>query len=94
MASRCPNNFKPVLYRRYVDDIFSLFSSPDHADKFEEYLSSKHPNINFSIEQEKDGCLRFLDVNIFCENDKFATNVYKKRPSVGFICFIPKTFYV
>ena len=29
----CPNDFKPVFYRRYVDDIFALFSSPDHADE-------------------------------------------------------------
>ena len=36
----CPNHFKPVFYRRYVDDIFALFSSPDHADKFKEYLLS------------------------------------------------------
>ena len=75
----CHNNFKPVFYRRYVDDIFALFSSPDHADKFKEYLSSKHPNINFSIEKEKDSCLPFLDVNIFRENEKFATNVYRKK---------------
>ena len=53
----CPNNFKPVFYRRYVDDIVALFSSPDHADTFKEYLSSKHPNINFSLEKEKDRCL-------------------------------------
>ena len=32
----CPNDFKTVFYRRYVDDIFALFSSPDHADKFKE----------------------------------------------------------
>ena len=30
----CANNFKSVFYRRYIDDIFILFSSPDHADKF------------------------------------------------------------
>ena len=29
-----PNDFKPIFYRRYVDDIFGLFSSSDHADKF------------------------------------------------------------
>ena len=51
------NDFKPVFHRRYVDDIFALFSSPDKADKFKEYLSSKHSNINFSIEKEKDGSL-------------------------------------
>ena len=69
----CPNDFKPVFYRRYVNDIFALFSSPDHADKFKEYLQSKHPNIKFSLEKEKDGCLASLDVNIFRENRKFAT---------------------
>ena len=74
----CPNDFRPVFYRRYIDDIFVLFSSPDHADKFREYLSSKHPNIKFSIEKEEDGCLPFLDVNIFRENDKFATNELNK----------------
>ena len=75
----CPNDFKPVFYRCYIDDIFVLLSSPDHADKFREYLSSKHPNIKFSIEKEVNGCLPFLDVNIFRENDKFATNLYRKK---------------
>ena len=28
--SDCPEDFKPVYYRRYVDDIFALFCSPDH----------------------------------------------------------------
>ena len=73
-----PNDFKPVFYRRYGGDIFVLLPSPDHADKFKKYLLSKNPNINFSIEKEKDGCLPFLDINIFRENGK------RKRPSVGF----------
>ena len=94
----CPNDFKPVFYRRYVDDIFALFASPDHADKFKEYLSSKHPNINFSIEKEKDGCLPFLDVNIFRENEKVATNVYRKKTFIGvyknFKSFIPETYKI
>ena len=76
-----------MFYRRYINDIFVLFSSPDHADKFREYLSSKHPNIKFSIEKEEDGCLHFLDINIFRENDKFATNVYIKS-------FIPETYKI
>ena len=28
--NECPDEFKPVYYRRYVDDIFVLFRSPDH----------------------------------------------------------------
>ena len=85
MASKCPYGFKHVFYRRCVDDIFALFSSPDHADKIKECLSSKHPNINFSIEEDKDSSLQFLNVNTFCENEKFTTNVYRKRPSVVFL---------
>ena len=41
----CPNDSKPVFYIRFIDDIFVLFSSPDQADKFRKYLSSKHPDI-------------------------------------------------
>ena len=59
------------------------FSSPNHADKFKKYLSFKHPNINFSTQKEKDGCLPFLEVYIFCENEKFGTNVYRKKAFSG-----------
>ena len=87
-----------MFYRRYVDEILALFSSPDHADKFKEYLPSKHLNIIFSIEKEKDGSLPFLDVNIFCENEKFATNVYRKKTFSGvytnFKSFIPETYKI
>ena len=92
------NDFKPVFYRRYIYDIFVLFSSPDHADKFREYLLSKHPNIKFSIQKEEDGRLPFLDINIFRENDKFATNVYRKKIFSGvytnFKSFIPETYKI
>ena len=33
----CLNDFKPVFYRRYVDDLFVMFSSPNHAATFKEY---------------------------------------------------------
>ena len=84
-----------MLYRRYVNDILALFSSLDHAYKFKTCLSSKHQNINFSIEKEKDGCLHSLDVNIFRKNEKFETKACRKKSSVWFIptfkSFIPET---
>ena len=87
-----------LFYRRYVDDIFRLFSSPDHVDKFKEYLSSKHPNINFSIEKEKDSCLPFLDINIFREYEKSVSKVYRKKTFSGvytnFKSFIPGTYKI
>ena len=92
----CPHSLKPVFYRRYVDDIFVLFSSLDQAEKFKKYLSSKHSNINFSLEKENEGRLSFLDVNFFREKGKFVTNVYRKKAFSGvytnFDSFILETY--
>ena len=60
----CPDEFKPVYYKRYVDDIFVLFRSPHHLEKFNEYLNTKHANIKFTSEKEVNGSLPFLDVLI------------------------------
>ena len=61
-------------------------------------MSSKHSSISISIEKEKEDCLPFLDINIFRENQKFATNVYRKRNFSGvytnFKSFIPKTYKI
>ena len=60
----CPEDFKPVCYRRYVDDIFSLVRSPDHLEKFTNYLNSEHKNIKFTYEKESNNSLPFLDILI------------------------------
>ena len=36
----CPNVFKPMFYKRYLYDIFVVFSSSDHADKQSSFLST------------------------------------------------------
>ena len=41
-------------------------------------MSSKHQNINFTIEKENVGSLLFLDVKICCNSSKFVTSVYRK----------------
>ena len=63
-----------VMLMKYLQ-----FSSPNHADKFKKYLTFKHPNIIFSTQKENDDCLTFFDVHIFRENEKFATNFYRKK---------------
>ena len=60
--NKCPIEFKPSFYKKYVDDIFVLFESPESVQSFCEYMSSKHQNINFTVEQENIGSLSFLDV--------------------------------
>ena len=79
----CPKKYKPVFYKKYVDDIFVLFKRPKHVKPFVDYMNSKHKNISFSFETEKDEQMPFLDVNVFRENSKFVTNVYRKKAFSG-----------
>ena len=53
---------------------FVLFQSSESADLFHEYMSSKHQNINFTIEKKNVGSLSFLDVEI-CRK---TGSVYRK----------------
>ena len=66
----CPASFKPLVYRRYVDDCFLLFRFLGHVPLF--------PNIFFSSKLEKDGGLPFLDIEITSSNGRFSTSVYCK----------------
>ena len=62
--NECPDDFKSVYYRRYVDDIFVLLCSPDQLEKFKNCSNSKHRNIRFTCEKEHNNSMPFLDVLI------------------------------
>ena len=62
--NKCLIEIKPSFYRMYVDDIFVLFKSYKSPHPFRKYISSKHQNINFTVEQENFGSLSFLDVKM------------------------------
>ena len=92
----CPSEFKPVIYRRYVDDTFLLFRSKHHIEKFLNYLNGQHKNIKFTSETENENSISFLGIKITRENNKFMTSVYRKPTSRGvfsnFGSFIPKSY--
>ena len=67
-----------MYYKRYVDDIFVLFRSPHHLEKFNEYLNTNHANIKFTSEKEINGSLPFLDVLVSQNKNVFTTTVYHK----------------
>ena len=78
-----PDEFTPVYYKRYVGNIFVLFRSPHHLEKFNEYLNTKHANIKFTSEKEVNGSLPFLDVLISRNKKGFTTTVYHKPKFSG-----------
>ena len=90
----CPAHFKPIVYRRFVDDTFLLFRTKDHVEKFKNYINKQHKNIKFTSGIEESCSLSFLDITITRENNKFVTSVYRKPTFSGiftnFESFIPE----
>ena len=83
----CPNDFEPVFYRCYIDDLFVLFSSPDHADNsfFREYnIYFKKTLSPFKVVYHPVKCLLHLLTHVIAKRVPIITNF--KRP-------IYQTFY-
>ena len=79
----CPSHFKSIVYRRYVDDIFVLFSSKEHLQPFVDYMNKQHRCIKFTSETEQNNTFSFLDINITRQNNQLKTSVYRKPTFSG-----------
>ena len=92
----CPIQFKPTYYRRYVDDIFLMFQERSHVKKFLRYMNSRHTNMNFTVEEEVDNSLPFLDIKITREGGKLTTSIYRKKTFSGvyvnYNSFLPRDY--
>ena len=95
---KCPSDFRPVFYRRYVDDTFVLFKHKSHAPRFLEYLNQQHSNIKFTLETEIDNSISFLDIKIQRNDSQFITSVYRKPTFSGlgtsYFSFCPYKFKI
>ena len=84
-----------LYYKRYVDDIFAVFETKDHALSFYNYISRQHSKIKFTMETEKNGKLPFLDV-LVCNKPNLITSVYRKPTYTGlltnFFSFTPSKY--
>ena len=80
----CPPAFKPILYRRYVDDTFIIFKQKNDAINFFNYLNNQHPNVTFTKEEENERKLPFLDVLVTKSlNNNLEMQVYRKPTYTG-----------
>ena len=94
--SDCPVNYKPISYKRYVENIFLLFPSELHLSKFLNHMNSKHRNIKITVVREENNPLSFLDIKMFRDGGKFQTSVYRKFTFCGvltsFESFLPISY--
>ena len=71
-------NFKPLLWLRYLDDIFCIWTEGfERLQEFYQYLNSFHPTIKFTMEFSKEQ-INFLDVNISQKEGALQTDLYYK----------------
>ena len=60
--------FKPKIWKRYVDDTFTILDR-DRVDSFLQHLNSQQPTIRFTMENENDNKIAFLDASVSREPD-------------------------
>ena len=68
------NAKNPILYKRYVDDIY-VRRKKHETDKLFIDLNSYHQNIKLTLEINPN---KFLDTEIICTNQGIKTQVYNK----------------
>ena len=79
----CPSEFKPELYRRYVDDTYCLFRDRSYITMFLQYINCQHPNINLELKLSQENSLPFLDVLVTHDGSNFSTSLYRKKTFTG-----------
>ena len=77
------NSRKPCIYLFYVDDTFFSFSSHSEALKFFHKLNNLHTSLAFTMKEEKNDKLPFLDVLVERGESVFLTSIYRKPTFTG-----------
>ena len=79
----CPINFKPAIYKRYVDDIFVLFSWKEQLQFFLDYMNKQHKRLKLTSEEEEDNSFSFQEIKNARHNQQFKISVYRKPTFSG-----------
>ena len=74
---------KPLMYYRYVDDTFAVFTDEDECNEFFSHLNSFYPLLRFTFEEECNRTLPFLDVLVEKSDHEFVTSIYRKPTFTG-----------
>jgi len=72
-------HIKPLLYFRYLDDIFFLWPGDQASLKqYEHFLNNLLPNIEINLNYSSKE-INFLDITIYIHSNKLHTKVYFKK---------------
>jgi hypothetical protein len=74
---------KIKFWKRYVDDVFAIIRGDGDPDEILHQANSISLTVKFTLEQEKDGSLPFLDIVITRRENKLENSVYRKKTDSG-----------
>ena len=69
--------FSPIFFRRYIDDMFSIFDRNIDIDVLTNFLNSLHSTVKFTLSLPSDS-VPFLDLNIHIRDSTLHTDLYSK----------------
>ena len=67
----------PKVWERFVDDVYSILKRT-HLENFFHHINNLHQNIKFTMEEESNGELAFLDTLLKRNNGEISVLVYRK----------------
>ena len=67
----------PKVWERFVDDVYSILKRT-HLENFFQHINNLHQNIKFTMEEESNGELAFLDTLLKRNNGEISVLVYRK----------------
>ena len=79
----CPIHFKPLIYKMHVDDIFVIFLSKEHLQRFIDYMNKQHKSLTFTSEVGYNNSFSFIDIKVTYNNHQFKVSVYRKPTFSG-----------
>ena len=92
----CDSQLFPEFYVRYVDDTFCVFTNRSDVQPFLDFINSVHPNLKFTMEEEVDNKLPFLDTCVERKEHEIELSVHRKSVFKGlyfhFASYIPSSY--
>ncbi|XP_022110791.1 uncharacterized protein LOC110990219 [Acanthaster planci] len=76
----CPPDCRPTLWKRYVHGTF-VIAPRDQTSHLLNHLNSLKPSIQFTIENEQDNSIAFLDTMVHREPDSGLTSTIYRKPT-------------
>jgi len=69
---------RKYIMKRYVDDTVVVWNNEEDFNMFFSQINNIHKNIKFTVEEEKNNRLPFLDLELHRREEGILTSIYRK----------------